>query len=103
MSRARGSDGTMSIVSRIEQLARVGRVENIGQERSNLVDLREPLQDRDKPPVLALRRLGFDDVVVEVIGAVAWSYGEKLRPGRMHEDTRNRPISDDTWTGMAQS
>ena len=39
-----------------------------------------------KAPVLALRGVGVDDVVVEVVRAVARRDGEQLGTGRMHEN-----------------
>jgi hypothetical protein len=48
--------------------------------------LGESFEDRYETPVFALGRLGLDDVVVEVIGPIAWSYGEQFRARGMHED-----------------
>ena len=83
-----------------QQVARLGVGEDVGEERAHLVNGREPLENRDEAAVLALGGLGLDDVVVEVVGPVAWRYGEQFGPGRMHETPRKRPISDDTWAGM---
>ena len=69
-----------------QQVARLGVGEDVGEERADLVDGREPLEDGDEAPVLALRGLGLDDVVVEVVRAVRRRDGEQLRPRRMHDD-----------------
>ena len=70
MSRASGSDGTMSIVSRISRSRASALARMSASSVADLVDGREPLENGDEPPVLALGGLGLDDVVVEVVGAV---------------------------------
>ena len=69
-----------------EELARLRCGQNLGQDRPHLEHSGEALEDGDEAPMLALRRLRFDDVVVEVIRPIAWGYGEQLRPRRMHEN-----------------
>jgi hypothetical protein len=86
MSRAKGSDGTMSIVSRIRRSRESGVPKTSAKRFRTWYTVVNRSRIGDKPPMLALRRLGLDDVVVEVIGAVAWGYGEQLRPRGVHKN-----------------
>ena len=68
-----------------QQLAGVGVGENVGEEIADLIDGREPLEDRDEALVLLAGRLAVDDVVVEVLDAVARSHGIELDSRRVDD------------------
>src|SRR3989475_6687348 len=68
-----------------EEFPHIRARDELGQERAHLVHLGEALQHRDEAPVLALGQLEVDDVVVEVVFAIAGRDGEQLGTGRMHE------------------
>ena len=57
---------------------------------ADLVHLAEPLEHRHQPPVLPLRRVEIDDVVVEVVLAVPRRHRHELGAGRMHENGAQR-------------
>ena len=63
------------IFFRLGQAADVVNAEHVGKEGTDLIDRRESLQNRDEAPMLARGSIVVDDVVVEVIGPIAWSYG----------------------------
>src|SRR5207302_10996626 len=55
-----------------------------------LVDLGEALQHGDEAPVLALRELQVDDVVVQVVFAAAGGDRDELAPGGVDQDGPQR-------------
>jgi hypothetical protein len=54
------------------------------------VDFGKALEDRDQSPVLALRDLEIDDVVVEIIFTSAGGDGDELFARRMDQDGPER-------------
>ncbi len=68
-----------------EELAHVGARHQLRQQRAHLVHLGEPLQHGHKPPVLALGELEIDDVVVEVVFAIAGGDRHQLAAGGMDQ------------------
>src|SRR5262245_3037364 len=68
-----------------QEFARLRIGEDVRQQVPDLVHRGEALENRDESAVLALRGLGVDDVVVEVVRPVARRYCEELWPRRMNE------------------
>ena len=64
-----------------QELAYVNARDELRQECTHLVHLGEALEHRDEPAVLPLGQLQVDDVVVQVVGAVARRDREQLRTG----------------------
>ena len=76
----------MSIVSRMSSSRAAAIASDIREQVAHLIDLREPLEDRDEAadaPVCAVSRL--DDVVVEIFRSVARRYREQLAARGVHE------------------
>src|SRR5438270_8790599 len=55
------------------------------------MDRREPLENGEKPPMLALRAVRIDDVVVQEFRAVGRRDGAQLGTRRMNDDTLQTP------------
>ncbi len=68
-----------------QEVARVGLLQNFGEQIADLVHAGEAPEDGDELPVLALGDLEIDDVVVEVVFAVAGRDRFELVPGRVHQ------------------
>ena len=68
-----------------KEVAGFGVGEDLAKDIADLMDGREPFEDRDKAPVFALGGLGFDDVVVQIVGPVARRDRKQFGPGRMDE------------------
>ena len=68
-----------------EEVARLLLGQDLGEEVAHLMDLGEPLQDRDELPVLPLGDLEIDDVVVEEVLPVTGRDGLQLRAGRVYQ------------------
>ena len=68
-----------------EELARVGLGQDLGQEVPHLEHGGESPQHRDELPVFALGDLEVDDVVVEIIFAIARRHRLELDAGCVHQ------------------
>ncbi len=73
-----------------QELAHVGAGHQLGEERAHFVDLGEALQHGDKAPMLALRELQVDDVVVQVVFPAAGRDSHQLAPGGVDQDGPQR-------------
>ena len=76
--------------ARDEELAHLRPRGQLGQEVADLIDFREALQHGDEAPMLALRQIQVDDVVVEVVLAVAGRDRHELGPGGVDEHGAQR-------------
>ena len=69
-----------------QKLPHVRASGELGQQGAHLVHFGEPLQHRDEVPVLPLRQLQIDDVVVEVFFPVRGRHRHELAARGMHEN-----------------
>ena len=69
-----------------EEFPHFGPRRELGEEVADLEDFREALQHGDEAAVLALRQVEVDDVVVEIVFAVAGRDRHELGPGGVHQD-----------------
>ena len=76
--------------ARRNELAHFRPARDFDQGVAHLVHFREPLQHRDQPPMLALRDLEVDDVVVEVFLSGAGGDRHQLFAGRVHQNGTER-------------
>ena len=73
-----------------QQLAGLRNRHRFRQQVTDVMHLREPLQNRDEATMFALCDFDVDDVVVEVVLAIARRHGEQLRTRRMNENGTER-------------